>query len=88
MGMLLHRHRKARAAAVTTSKVAQPRNRRNRKAKAKAAEQPKAPATQVTPYAELDDDQLLEAYSTNVGGNAESRDDMVAELAALDTPEQ
>lgn len=40
----------------------------------------------VSPYEELTDDELFEAYVTNVGdaGEAETRDDMIAALVALD----
>lgn len=37
------------------------------------------------PYADLTDEQVLEAYATNIpDGEAEDRDAMVAELQALD----
>lgn len=41
--------------------------------------------TEVDLYADLTDDQVLEAYATNVpDGTAEDRDTMVSELQALD----
>lgn len=45
-----------------------------------AEEQPDA----VSPYEALTDDEVFEAYVTNVDGDAESREDMITELSELD----
>lgn len=77
MGMLLARHRAER-------KVEDPDNRATRapRRRRKTQDQPPAP---VSPYAELTDEQLDEAYATNVpDGTAPDRDAKVAELTALD----
>lgn len=46
-----------------------------------------AESGEASPWSDLTDDELFEAYVTNVGedGGAESRDDMVAALEALDS---
>ena len=76
MGMLMNRHRPER-------KVEDPDNRatRRRKSRRKTAEQPAPPAS---PYADLTDEQVSEAYTTNVGREAEGREAQQAELEALD----
>jgi hypothetical protein len=42
------------------------------------------PAEDASPYAELTDEQVAEAYATNVGEDAEGREAQVAALEALD----
>ena len=68
-------------------KPAKGRNRRNRRndnvgADAPAEQSPAEP--EASPYAELTDDQVAEAYATNVGEGAEGREAQVAALEALD----
>lgn len=66
------------------------RKRREAEAVAVAEDVPEVPAEEqpetVSPYEALTDDELFEAYVTNVGedGTAQSREDMTAELSALD----
>lgn len=43
------------------------------------------PESPASAWAELSDDELFDAYVTNVGGDAEDRDDMIAALEALDS---
>lgn len=69
MGMLMNRHRPERKVEDPDNRV--PRRRARRKAKA-------------SPYAELTDTQVAEAYATNVGGGAGRREAQQAALEALD----
>jgi len=58
---------------------------RKRRSRSTKPAEPVTPVVPVDPYADLTDDQVLEAYATNVpDGSAEDRDAMVAELQALD----
>jgi hypothetical protein len=71
MGMLINRHR-------DRNKDQPAPRKRKRKSKAEK------PAPPVSPYTELTDEQVADAYATNVGGEATERDAQVAELEALD----
>lgn len=51
------------------------------------AVEPEAVPVEVSPWSELTDDELFDAYVTNVDGEAESREDMIAELDALSAGE-
>jgi hypothetical protein len=42
------------------------------------------PTVEPTPYDDLSDDEVSEAYATNVGGKAKKRETQVAALIALD----
>lgn len=68
-----------------TTPAEKPKRRRNRKAR---DEKPTAPEAPASVYADLTDDELQDAYVTNVGngseGAPEDRDAMVAALEALD----
>lgn len=63
--------------------------RRAAEAEAVEVEVPVVEPDSVSPFEALTDDELFEAYVTNVGddGSAESREDMTAELMALGASE-
>jgi hypothetical protein len=90
MGMLMHRHRVEQMKAEGEAGEAKPKPRRKRDRKAKPVEThnpPAAPEAELgdaPTWSELTDDQVVDAYVTNVGGDAEDRDAMVAALEALD----
>jgi hypothetical protein len=85
MGMLIRRHRDRHEA--DAAKAEKPKRQRNRRKPEQPADQP--PAPEDNPYDGLTDEQVAEAYATNVGGEDTERDAQVAALQALeaDTPE-
>lgn len=50
-------------------------------------EAPAAPPAPPSPYDDLSDEEVADAYSTNVGGEATEREAQVAELQALESDE-
>jgi hypothetical protein len=60
-----------------------PKPKRARKPR-KAEKPAETPEPEASPYAELTDEQVAEAYATNVGEDAEGREAQVAALEALD----
>lgn len=83
MGMLLTHH-KGYYPKGGEPKAPEGKNRRARTRKPKGEAPVEVPAPEASPYAELTDEQVAEAYATNVGEDAEGREAQVSALEALD----
>lgn len=87
MGMLMARHRRQGGDTPAPAKPARKRQRGKAKDATETPQGPVAPVGPAAPeaYAELSEDQVLEAYTFSIPeGEATTREDMVAELQALD----